>query len=114
SMDRHHIVYLTVLQRYWRLPLQHRMGMQGVNSTATGGGQRCPDHLHDHGEFLIDRPSMRHIPYHALLEEQLWQLRIAPVIACPQAALHPVLFHRLSSRIPYGLARALRKARQDI
>ena len=57
---------------------------------------------------------MRHITHNALFEEQLWKLRIAPVIARPQAALHPVLFHQLSGRIPYGLARTLRKARQDI
>ncbi len=46
AMDRHHVVYLTVLQRHWRLPLQHRMGMQGVNGTAARSGKGRPDHLH--------------------------------------------------------------------
>lgn len=48
AMDRHHVVYLTVLQRHWGLPLQYRMGMQGINGAAAGGGQRRPDHLHHH------------------------------------------------------------------
>src|SRR5439155_9688697 len=69
--------------------------------------------LQDHGELIIDRPGMRHITHNALLEEQLWKLRIALVIARLQAAFHPILFHQLSGRMPYGFARALRKARQD-
>src|SRR5437867_928983 len=102
-MDRHHVVYLTVLQRHWGLPLQHCMGMPGVNATAAGGGQGRPDHLHDHRELIIDRPRMWYMTHNALLETKLWKLRVAPVIARPQAAFHPILFHQFSSRIPHGL-----------